>query len=160
MQIETDFLLCETDVEMVPGPFFCFLVGFFSSLVRFLDIENSSQRRLLLLCQALRRVCFARPGLKRPSLRRLTIVWPRRDVRRRFTWNCFQRSIRAHHNDLHTLVLLLLCVSRTDVATKDVRWVRCSSRSLGPRPRPPTATHNSQAAERRGDCVHASWLYS
>ena len=35
VQIETGFLLCETDAEMVPGPFVCLLVGFFSSSVRF-----------------------------------------------------------------------------------------------------------------------------
>ena len=61
----------------------------------------------------------------------------------------------------YILVLLLLpCVSRRDVATKDDRWVRCSSWSLGPRPRPPTATYNSLATEGRGDCVRALWLYS
>ena len=36
------------------------------------------------------------------------------------------------------LVLLCLCLVR-DVATKDARWVRCSSWPPGPRPRPPTA---------------------
>ena len=61
----------------------------------------------------------------------------------------------------YILVLLLLCVSRRDLATKDARWVRCSSWSLGPRPHPPPATYNnSLAAERRGDCVRALWLYS
>ena len=57
------------------------------------------------------------------------------------------------------LLLLCLCLVR-DVATKDARWVRCSSWPPGPRPRPPTASNNSLAAERRGDCVRASWLYS
>ena len=37
VQIETSFLLCATDAEMVPGPFFYLLVGFFSSSVRFWD---------------------------------------------------------------------------------------------------------------------------
>ena len=34
------------------------------------------------------------PGLKHPSLRSLTfpVVWPRRDVPRRFTWYCFQQA--------------------------------------------------------------------
>ena len=58
------------------------------------------------------------------------------------------------------LLLLLLCVSRRDVATKDARWVRCSFWSQGPHLRPPMATCNSLAAKRRGDCVRASWLYS
>ena len=46
------------------------------------------------------------------------------------------------------------------VTTKDARWVRCSFWPLSPRPRPPTASFNSLTAERRGDCVRASWLYS
>ena len=61
------------------------------------------------------------------------------------------------------LLLLLLCVCRMIfyVATKDTRWARCSW-PRGPRRRPPTASYNSlkKAAERRGDGVRASWLYS
>ena len=36
------------------------------------------------------------PGLKGSSLRWLTLVSPRKDVPRRFTWYFFQPSIRAH----------------------------------------------------------------
>ena len=53
-----------------------------------------------------------------------------------------------------------LCVFSFDtyVATNDARLVLCSSCSLGPSPRRPTASC-SLAAERRGDCVRASRLY-
>ena len=42
------------------------------------------------------------------------------------------------------------------LATKDARCVHCSSWSLGPSPRRPTASYNSLAAVRRGDCVRKS----
>ena len=58
------------------------------------------------------------PRLKHPSLRWLTLVWPRRDVPRRFTWYCFQSSIRAQHDDL---LLLLLCVLSYDTSPRKTR---------------------------------------
>ena len=66
------------------------------------------------------------PGLKHPSLRWLTLFWPRRDVPRHFAWYIFQPSIRAHAA-VRNLVWY--------VATKDARWVRCSCWSLGSSPR-------------------------
>ena len=44
------------------------------------------------------------PELEHPSLYAQTLVWPRRDVPRRFTWYFFQPSTRAQHHEL------LLCV--------------------------------------------------
>ena len=40
------------------------------------------------------------PGIKHPSLRWLTLVWPPRDVQKRFTWYFFRPSVRAQHDDL------------------------------------------------------------
>ena len=134
---------------MVLGLFDCSC----DSAVRLLDIEKSSQRRLLLYL-APRRVHLARPWTQ-ASKPALTLVWPRRDVPRRFMWYIFQSSIRAHHDDLQ---LLCVCSLVWYVGTKDARWVRCSSWSLGPSPRPPTASCYSVAAELRGDCVRATWL--
>ena len=68
--------------------------------------EISSQRRLL-LCRAPRRVHVARPWTHHPSIRWLSLVWPRRDVPRRFTWYFFQPSMRDQHDDLMLLLLLL-----------------------------------------------------
>ena len=84
-----------------------------------------------------------------------TVVWPRRDVPRRFTWHFFQQSMRAQHVSCCSCVF---SYDITHVATKDARRVRCSSCSLGPSPRRPTASC-SLAAVRRGDCFRASWLY-
>ena len=69
VQIETGFLLCETDAEMVPGPFVCLLVGFFSSSVRFWTLKM--QANVDYYCYVWRRAEFASlgPGLKHPSLR-------------------------------------------------------------------------------------------
>ena len=106
----------------------------------------SGQRRLP-LCPAPRRVYFARPGLKHPSLHSLTLVWQRRDVPRRFTWHFLQASVRAQHDS---------CCSVC--TTVDARWVRCFSCFLRPSPCRPTASC-SLAAERLGDCVRKSWLY-
>ena len=71
---------------------------FFARMIQ--QLGFSSQRRLL-LCPAPRRVHFLRPWTLDPSLRRLTLVWPRRDVPRRFTWYSFQ-SIRAQHDVIPT----------------------------------------------------------
>ena len=49
------------------------------------------------------------PGLKHPNLRSLTLVWPRRDVPRHFTWYFFQQMTRAQHDEL-----LFLCVLSYD----------------------------------------------
>ena len=74
------------------------------------------------------------PGLKHPSLRSLTLVWPRRDVPRRFTW-CFfstkypspagellrlcvySRMIRGHER--RALGALLFLLSRSEPASTD-----------------------------------------
>ena len=85
-----------------------------------------------------------------------TLVWPRRDVPRRFTW-CFfstKHPIPARE--------LLLCVySRMIRKPRKTRTgcARCSPCYLGPIPPRPTASC-SLAAVRRGDFVRASWLYS
>ena len=50
-----------------------------------------------------------------------------------------------------------VCTVVWHVVTKDDRWWRCCSWSLGPSSRPPTVC--CLAAEERGDCVHASRLY-
>ena len=121
--------------EMVLGSsFFC---SCDSSAVRFLDSENSSQHRLLLR-PAPRRVHFARPctrastGLDHPSLYAQTLIWPRRDVPRRFTW-CFStkhpsparelllcvysRMMRSHEK--RALGVLLSSFSRSEPASTD-----------------------------------------
>ena len=67
--------------------------------VSFLDIENSGQRRPLLYVWRIQRNSLG-PRLKHPSLRRRTLVWPRRDVPRRLTKIFFQPSFRAQHDDL------------------------------------------------------------
>ena len=95
------------------------------------------------------------PGTKDLSLRWLTLVWPRRDVPRRFAWffssqasepytmtDCccryvYSRMIRSHEGP--ALGALLFSVSRSKPASTD----NCSL-----------------SAEKRGDCVRASWLYS
>ena len=73
------------------------------------------------------------PGLEHPSLRSLTLVWPRRDVPRRFTW-CFlstkhsspsrelllcvySRMMRSHEK--RALGVLLSSFSRSEPASTD-----------------------------------------
>ena len=123
------------------------------SAVRFLDSQNPGQRRLP-LSPAPRRVHFARPRTQasKPTLTDSTLAAERRAEALHVV--VFQPGIRAQHDEL------LLCVySRLNVATKDARWVRCFSCSLGPSPRRLVASY-SLAAERRGNCVRASLLYS
>ena len=86
------------------------------------------------------------PRFKHASLRSLTLIWPRRDVPRQAS-------------DPSTMSYWSVCTLVRCVTTKDARWVRCSSCSLCPRPRRLTSIC-SLAAERRGNCVRASWLYS
>ena len=113
------------------------------SAVRFLDSENSSQHRPLLLCPAPRRVHFARPWTlaSKPTLR----LWsgceePCRGASRGIFFNkaseprtsccsVYSRMIRSHE--------------------KDARWVRCSPCCLGPSARPPTASCSLAAVRRR-----------
>ena len=61
------------------------------STVRSSDAEKASQRRLLLCLRRdeRRRVQFVVPGHKHPSMLWLSLVWPRRDVPTRFTWQAF-----------------------------------------------------------------------
>ena len=102
------------------------------SAVRFLDSENSNQRRLLLR-PAPSRVHFPRPWTRAPKpMLRLYLL---RDLPRRFTWYFFS----ARHPSPARELLAALCVLAWYVATKDVGWVRCSPCSLGPSPRRPTA---------------------
>ena len=70
------------------------------------------------------------PGLKHPGLRWLTPVWSRRDVptRRRAAHRIFSTK---HPNPARWLDTAAVC-TLWYVATKDARWVRCSSWSLGP----------------------------
>ena len=51
------------------------------------------------------------PGLKRPSLRWLALVWPRRDLSRRFTWYFYSTK---HPSPARCPMLLLLCVLAYD----------------------------------------------
>ena len=146
VQIETGFL-CEIGCRNGARVMYLFVCSC-DSAVGFLDSENSSQRRLLLRL-APRRVHFPRPWTQasKPALADSSLAA-----------YFFQPSIRAQHDDLLLLLLLLLCVySRMIRSHEDARWVRCSSWSLGPTPRRPTA-NCSLAAERRGECVRASSL--
>ena len=125
------------------------------SAVKFLDPENSSQTSTTA-------TSGAAPGAIRSALDSSIqayaqiLVWPRRDVPRRFTW-CFfstKHPIPARE--------LLLCVySRMIRKPRKTRTgcARCSPCYLGPIPPRPTASC-SLAAVRRGDFVRASWLYS
>ena len=112
VQIEIGFLLCETDAEMVPVPYVCLLVGFYSSSARFLNMENSSQRRLLLLGLAPRGVRFARPWTQpfKPALTDSSLAAKRRAEALHSVF--FQPSIRAHHDDLHAGGATAVCVSQ------------------------------------------------
>ena len=153
VQIETGFSVRNRIRRWCWGHFVCLVViqQYVFELGKFkptatTDLSGAAKRRAE--CTSLG------PGLKHPSLHRLSLVWPRRDVPRRFTGYCFQSSIRPRHDDL-LLLLLLLCTLVWYVATKGTHWVCCCSWSLGPSPRRPTASC-SLAAERRGDCLRAS----
>ena len=85
----------------------CLLVRLFISSVRFLGIENSSQRRLL-LCLAPRRVHFARPWTQasKPALTDSNLAAKRRAEALHLVF--FQPSNQAHHDDLH--IAAAVCV--------------------------------------------------
>ena len=141
-EIETGFLC--GDGARVGRSFFCSC----DSAVRFLDSENSSQRRPLLR-PAPRRVHFARPWTQ--ASKHSSLAAKRRAEASRGIF--FQNWVRAQH-----VSCCSVCTLAWYLTTKDARWVRCSPCSLGPSPRRPTA-RCSLAAVRRGDCVRASWLY-
>ena len=84
----------KSNAEMVLGPFVCLLVCFISSSVRLLDIEYSSQRRLL-LCLAPRRVHFARPSTQasKPALTDCSLAPKRRAEA--FHWYFFNQAFHA-----------------------------------------------------------------
>ena len=128
----------KSDAEMVLGPFVCLLVWFFSSSFRSLDIENSSRRRLL-LCLAPRRVHFARSWTQasKPALTDSNLATTKRAAALRLV---FLSNKHPSPPGWPTYCCCwCVCTLVWDVATKDARWVRCSSWSLGPRPRPPSA---------------------
>ena len=110
----------KSDAEMVPGPFVCLLVGFFSSSVRFLNMKNSSQRRLLLLlCLVPRRVRFARPWTQasKPALTDSSPAAERRAEALHLLFFSTKHPspppvsythLRAHETSLHLVCRLLL----------------------------------------------------
>ena len=123
------------------------------SAVRFLDPE----------IQANVEYCYVRrcaectsldPGLKHPSLSSYSsMVANRRAEVLHLTF-----FSAKHPSPARWAAALCILSYKVYVATKDARWVHCSSCSLGPSPRRPTAS--CSLAVRRGDCVRASWLYS
>ena len=82
------------------------VIRFFACMIQQLGFWTQKIQANVDYCYVRRRAeCTSLgPELKHPSLRSLTLVWPRRDVPRRFTWYFFQPSIRAQHDEL------LLCV--------------------------------------------------
>ena len=127
VQIETGFL-CE--IGRGDGTrAICLLVGFFSSSARFLNVENSCQRRLLLLllCLVPRRVRFARPWTQasKAALTVSSLAEKRRAEPLHLTF--FQSNIRAHHDtcvfrmrrshERRSLRALLFFVARSALAS-------------------------------------------
>ena len=114
------------------------LVWFFSTSVRFLDKENSSERRIL-LCLTLPRAHFALPWTQasKPALTDSSLAAKRRAEALHLV---FFSTKHPSPPRWPTYCCCCVCTLVWDVATKDARWVRCSSWSLGPRPRPPTAS--------------------
>ena len=74
------------------------VIRFFARVIQQLGFWTQKIQASVDYCYVPRRVeCTSLgPGLKHPILRS-TLVWPRRDVPRRFTWYFFQRSIRTQH---------------------------------------------------------------
>ena len=96
------------------------------------------------------------PGLKHPNLRSDSSLAAKTRAEALHVVFFFNKA-----SEPSTMSCCSVCTLSYDtyVAKKDARWVRCSHSSLGPSPRRPTASCGL-AAERRSDCVHASWLYS
>ena len=92
------------------------------------------------------------PGLKHPSLRSDSSLAAKS---RADALHVVFFSNKASTPGTGCSVCTLVCC----VDTTDGRWVRFSPCSLGPSPRPSTASC-SLAAVRCGDCVRASWWYS
>ena len=90
----------------------CLLAPVIRQQFRFLDIENSSQRRLL-PCLAPRRVHFARPWTQasRPALTDSSPAAKRRAEAIYFVFS--SPSVRAHHDDLHTAAAAMCVFPRT-----------------------------------------------
>ena len=117
--------------EMVLGSFFFCSCD---SVLRFLDSETSSKRRLLLR-PAPRRVHFARPGLEHLSLRSDSSLAAKRRADALHVVFFFNKA--SEPSTGAAAALCALCVLPHDtylVATKDARWVRWSPCSLGPGP--------------------------
>ena len=138
-----------------------FVCSWDSSAVQlgFLDIENSSQHRLLLLCLAPRRVRFARRWTQtsKPALTDSSLAAKRRVDALHVVFF----FIRAHHDDDLLLLLLLLWCTLVCMVRSHKRRALGALLFLVARSSPAStdATYNSLAAERRGDCIRASSLY-
>ena len=100
------------------------------------------------------------PGLKNPCLCWLTLVWPRKDLPRRFT-QCSFNWVSEPNTMTYCRCWCCCCVCTVVwyVVTKNAGWMRCSSCSLGPRAR----FHRQLAVWLRKGAgtafVHASRLY-